>query len=85
MSLRLMVFCCHSYRLAPKAVFPDQYHDVLAAARAFLSPQVLDLYSIDPQRVCVSGDSAGGNLAAAVAQEVKPNRTFVRIQLKYTT
>lgn len=51
-------------------MFPDQYHDALAASRAFLSSQVLERYSIDPQRVCVSGDSAGGNLAAAVAQEV---------------
>lgn len=59
-----------SYRLAPDAVFPDQYHDALAASRAFLSPQVLERYGINPGRVCVSGDSAGGNLAAAVAQEV---------------
>lgn len=59
-----------SYRLAPEAVFPDQYHDALSASRAFLSSQVLERYRIDPQRVCVSGDSAGGNLAAAVAQEV---------------
>uniref|UniRef100_A0A8C9X9P9 Neutral cholesterol ester hydrolase 1 n=1 Tax=Sander lucioperca TaxID=283035 RepID=A0A8C9X9P9_SANLU len=59
------------YRLAPEAVFPDQYHDALAASRAFLSAQVLERYSIDPERVCVSGDSAGGNLAAAVAQEVE--------------
>ncbi|XP_056221106.1 neutral cholesterol ester hydrolase 1-like [Seriola aureovittata] len=58
------------YRLAPEAVFPDQYHDALAASRAFLSAQVLERYSIDPGRVCVSGDSAGGNLAAAVAQEL---------------
>ncbi|XP_053198251.1 neutral cholesterol ester hydrolase 1-like [Scomber japonicus] len=58
------------YRLAPEAVFPDQYHDALAASRAFLSAQVLEHYSIDPERVCVSGDSAGGNLAAAVVQEM---------------
>ncbi|XP_067343045.1 neutral cholesterol ester hydrolase 1-like isoform X2 [Channa argus] len=58
------------YRLVPEAVFPAQYHDALAASRAFLSPQVLERYSIDPERVCVSGDSAGGNLAAAVAQEL---------------
>ncbi|XP_035524253.1 neutral cholesterol ester hydrolase 1-like [Morone saxatilis] len=58
------------YRLAPEAVFPDQYHDALGASRAFLSPEVLERYSIDPERVCVSGDSAGGNLAAAVAQEL---------------
>ncbi|XP_068604232.1 neutral cholesterol ester hydrolase 1-like [Brachionichthys hirsutus] len=58
------------YRLAPDAVFPDQYHDALAASRAFLSSEVLELYGIDPQRLCLSGDSSGGNLAAAVAQEL---------------
>ncbi|XP_017269641.1 neutral cholesterol ester hydrolase 1 [Kryptolebias marmoratus] len=58
------------YRLAPEAVFPDQYHDALAASRAFLSAEVLQRYRIDPERVCVSGDSAGGNLAAAVAQQL---------------
>ncbi|XP_073343932.1 neutral cholesterol ester hydrolase 1-like [Pagrus major] len=64
------------YRLAPEAVFPDQYHDALAASRAFLSSQVLERYSIDPHRVCVSGDSAGGNLAAAVAQELSSDDTL---------
>ncbi|KAF0028545.1 hypothetical protein F2P81_019632 [Scophthalmus maximus] len=58
------------YRLAPEAVFPEQYNDALAASRAFLSAQVLERYGIDPERLCVSGDSAGGNLAAAVAQEL---------------
>ncbi|XP_075936644.1 neutral cholesterol ester hydrolase 1-like [Anarhichas minor] len=64
------------YRLAPEVVFPDQYHDALAASRAFLSAQVLEHYSIDPERVCVSGDSAGGNLAAAVAQELGSDDTL---------
>uniref|UniRef100_A0A8C3FX32 Neutral cholesterol ester hydrolase 1 n=1 Tax=Cyclopterus lumpus TaxID=8103 RepID=A0A8C3FX32_CYCLU len=66
---------CRSYRLAPEAVFPDQYHDALAASRAFLSAPVLQRYGIDPERVCVSGDSAGGNLAAAVAQEWRSGDT----------
>lgn len=47
-----------------------QYLDCLAAAKHFLSEEVLSRYLIDPERVGVSGDSAGGNLAAAVAQEV---------------
>ncbi|XP_010888412.2 neutral cholesterol ester hydrolase 1 isoform X2 [Esox lucius] len=58
------------YRLAPEAVFPDQFHDALTASQAFLSPEVLQSYRIDPARVGVSGDSAGGNLAAAVAQQI---------------
>lgn len=64
------------YRLAPEAVFPDQYHDALAASRSFLSPQVLQRYGIDPDRLCVSGDSAGGNLAAAVAQKFGSDDTL---------
>lgn len=58
------------YRLYPEVQFPEPYLDCLAAAKYFLSPEVLDKYSIDPERVAVSGDSAGGNLAAAVAQEI---------------
>nr|XP_057912879.1 neutral cholesterol ester hydrolase 1-like [Doryrhamphus excisus] len=58
------------YRLYPEVRFPTQYLDCLAAAKHFLSPGVLAKYNVDPCRVGVSGDSAGGNLAAAVAQEV---------------
>lgn len=47
------------------------YLDCLAAAKHFLSPEVLARYAVDPERVAVSGDSAGGNLAAAVSQEVQ--------------
>lgn len=47
------------------------YLDCFAAAKYFLSPEVLAKYMIDPERVAVSGDSAGGNLAAAVAQQVR--------------
>ncbi|XP_071354294.1 neutral cholesterol ester hydrolase 1-like [Trachinotus anak] len=58
------------YRLYPEVHFPLPYLDCLAAAKHFLSPEVLAKYAIDPERVAVSGDSAGGNLAAAVAQEI---------------
>ncbi|KAM6900404.1 neutral cholesterol ester hydrolase 1-like [Xenentodon cancila] len=64
------------YRLVPEAVFPDQYHDALAASRSFLSAEVLQQFRIDPERVCISGDSAGGNLAAAVAQELSSDDTL---------
>ncbi|KAM9774847.1 neutral cholesterol ester hydrolase 1-like [Syngnathus typhle] len=64
------------YRLAPEAVFPDQYHDALAASRAFLSQEVAEHYGLDRERLCVSGDSSGGNLAAAVAQELGADVTL---------
>ncbi|XP_017291906.1 neutral cholesterol ester hydrolase 1-like [Kryptolebias marmoratus] len=58
------------YRLYPEVLFPVPYLDCLAAAKHFLSPAILAKYSIDPERLVVAGDSAGGNLAAAVAQEI---------------
>ncbi|KAK5623607.1 hypothetical protein CRENBAI_011069 [Crenichthys baileyi] len=64
------------YRLAPEAVFPDQYYDALVASRVFLSDELMQQYGIDPKRVCVSGDSAGGNLAAAVAQELSSDSSL---------
>ncbi|XP_027541277.1 neutral cholesterol ester hydrolase 1 [Neopelma chrysocephalum] len=58
------------YRLIPKACFPEQYHDALRATKHFLQPDVLAEYSVDPSRIAISGDSAGGNLAAAVCQQL---------------
>lgn len=57
------------YRLVPQVYFPEQIYDVVRATRYFLRPEVLDKYKVDPDRVAVSGDSAGGNLAAALGQQ----------------
>ncbi|XP_018426679.1 PREDICTED: arylacetamide deacetylase [Nanorana parkeri] len=57
-----------NYRLAPKFHFPTQFDDVYAVVRFFLQKSILDKYSVDPNRIAVSGDSAGGNLAAAITQ-----------------
>ncbi|XP_051482953.1 arylacetamide deacetylase [Apus apus] len=59
-----------NYRLAPQHHFPTQFEDVYAVTKFFLQRSVLAQYGVDPDRVCVAGDSAGGNLAAAVAQQL---------------
>nr|XP_042135021.1 arylacetamide deacetylase [Peromyscus maniculatus bairdii] len=59
-----------NYGLAPKYHFPHQFEDVYSALRWFLQENILERYGVDPRRVGVSGDSAGGNLAAAVTQQV---------------
>lgn len=49
-----------TYRLAPKYQFPAAIHDVKAAVRWLRSNAAK--YQIDPQRIGVIGDSAGGHL-----------------------
>ncbi|KAG8512539.1 Arylacetamide deacetylase, partial [Galemys pyrenaicus] len=59
-----------NYRLAPKYRFPIQFEDVYNALRWFLRTKVLAQYGVNPERIAISGDSAGGNLAAAVTQQL---------------
>ncbi|XP_059802295.1 neutral cholesterol ester hydrolase 1-like [Hypanus sabinus] len=71
------------YRLVPEAYFPEQINDVYSATRYFLQPEVLSRYSVDPNRIALSGDSAGGNLAAAVSQQLVLDRTItIRLKLQ---
>ncbi|NWT09180.1 AAAD deacetylase, partial [Vireo altiloquus] len=59
-----------NYRLGPQHRFPVPFEDVYSVTKFFLQSEVLSQHRVDPGRVCVAGDSAGGNLAAAVAQQL---------------
>uniref|UniRef100_A0A8C9ZZY6 Neutral cholesterol ester hydrolase 1 n=1 Tax=Sander lucioperca TaxID=283035 RepID=A0A8C9ZZY6_SANLU len=64
------------YRLAPAHHFPVPYEDVYHVVKHFLQKGVLARYSVDPGRIAVSGDSAGGNLAAAVSHNISTSSFF---------
>lgn len=53
------------YRLAPEARFPGAFDDVVAGLKWVAANG--ESVGIDPTRLAIGGDSAGGNLAAAVS------------------
>ena len=65
------------YRLAPEHVFPAATDDVLAAFDWLAGEGALEV-GADPARLAVAGDSAGGGLAAMLAQA---RRRQLRFQL----
>jgi acetyl esterase len=59
------------YRLAPEARFPGAFDDVVAGLK-WVAANGASI-GVDPTRLAIGGDSAGGNLAAAVSIWARDN------------
>ncbi len=66
------------YRLAPEHPFPAALDDCMAALRWMRDNA--DELGIDPDRIAVTGSSAGGGLSAAVAQRAHDEGIALRAQ-----
>jgi acetyl esterase len=64
-----VVLIAVDYRLAPEHPFPAAAEDAVAAARAILADA--GAFGIDPSRIAVAGDSAGGNLSAVITHALR--------------
>jgi acetyl esterase/lipase len=67
------------YRLAPEHTFPAAVEDAYAATE-WVAAHASEL-SIDPARLAVAGDSAGGNLAAVVCHRAKSSGPRLALQV----
>lgn len=64
------------YRLAPEYRFPEGLHDCYQVAReVYRNPE--ELFGVEPSQITLIGDSAGGNLAAAVSLMAKDRGEFL--------
>lgn len=57
---------CPEYSLLPENTFPDALLDVEAVYRALQSHEGVQALGFEPNRIILTGESAGGNLAAAL-------------------
>jgi acetyl esterase/lipase len=61
--------CLSSYRLSPQHPYPQPLDDCLAVVEYVM--QNAEELRIDPERIAVGGDSAGGNMAASISLRLK--------------
>lgn len=62
------------YRLAPEYKFPVGLEDCYAVAKELYTGKI---HGIDPEKITVIGDSAGGNLAAALSLLARDRQEFL--------
>ncbi len=68
------------YRSAPEARAPKGILDCYAAVR-FIGDELLAQYNVNPESLCLYGDSSGGYLAVGTAMELARNGEAGRIKL----
>ncbi|MDF1721693.1 MAG: alpha/beta hydrolase [Minwuia sp.] len=71
------------YRLAPEHLFPAAPDDCERATR-FIAANAAD-FGIDPNRMALAGDSAGGNLAAVTARRLRDSGDGAGLVLQVLT
>jgi acetyl esterase len=59
------------YRLGPEDPFPAAFEDALAAFQWLLEKAQDPHFAVDPHRIAMGGDSAGGNLVASACIALK--------------
>lgn len=62
------------YRLAPEYRFPTAFDDCYAAAKALYTNH--SILNVHPDQITIMGDSAGGNLTAAVCLKARDTGDF---------
>ncbi|RZT00601.1 alpha/beta hydrolase [Cuneatibacter caecimuris] len=70
-----MVVVSVDYPLAPEFRFPRQLEDCYAVAEAIFTDR--SILNVDPENITVMGDSAGGNLTAALCLLARERKTFL--------
>ncbi|KHJ99539.1 hydrolase, alpha/beta domain protein [Oesophagostomum dentatum] len=69
------------YRLAPEYPYPYPVDDCEAVINDLYHDSYIR-FGIDRDKICVAGDSAGGNIAAVITQRLaKRNENFLRCQV----
>lgn len=76
MSTRLFVSI--DYRLAPETVFPGGLEDCENVLE-YVIDNGPAMYGVDPRKIIVMGDSAGGNLVAAITQRRRARKAEPKI------